>query len=426
MNKSNINSNNKITEINKCRVCGNTKLIPIFDLGMQFLTGRFPSIDEENPLMAPLQLVKCDDYENKYACGLLQLKHNVALEEMYQESYGYKSGLNKTMTEHLNNVSRIVENMVELKTGDAVLDIGSNDATLLRSYKSSNIIKIGMDPAGEYFLEYYTNDIQLVPEYFNAKKFKFLYPNKKVKVITSIAMFYDLEEPMKFVKDIKDILHPEGIWVSEQSYLPSMLKMNSFDTICHEHLEYYSLKQIEWMAGKNNLKVFDIELNDINGGSFRVYICNENSSRELNVDKINKLRDYEKTLKLESKKSYNSFIERIINIKKEVSNFLISEKSKGKKIHLYGASTKGNVLLQFFNIGNDIIDAAADRNPDKWGKRTPGTNIPIISENQSRKSKPDYYLVLPWYFKKEFIQREQEFLRKGGKLIFPLPKLEII
>jgi hypothetical protein len=239
-------------------------------------------------------------------------------------------------------------------------------------------------------------------------------------------MFYDLESPMDFVEDVKKILHPDGIWVFEQSYMPTMLKMNSFDTICQEHLEYYSLKQIEWMLRRNDMRIFDVELNDINGGSFRVYACHNNAVYKSNQEKIDKVLSKEEELKLDSEQPYKEFKERVFHIREELHNFLTTEKSKGKSIYVYGASTKGNVLLQFCNIDSTLITAAADRNPDKWGRRTPITNIPIISEEEARKANPDYFLVLPWHFRQEFIEREADFLASGGKFIFPLPKEGIV
>jgi len=419
--------NEKVNEIKKCRICENSKMKSIINLGIQPLSGRFPSKEEPTPLSSPLHLVKCDDSKNSEACGLLQLKHTVDLNEMYGETYGYRSGLNQTMTNHLSDIVKNIENnLIKLKSGDVVLDIASSDGVLLKAYKTSKIKKIGIDPAAKKFLKYYPKDIKLIVDFFSSEKYNLKSSGKKAKIITSIAMFYDLEKPMDFVKDIKKILHKEGIWVCEQSYMPKMLEVNSFDTICQEHLGYYSLKQIEWMLKKNGLKLFDIEFNKINGGSFRFYACHEENYRKINIEKIQKVRDREKSLNLESLEPYESFKLRVLEIKEKLNNFLKSEKQKNKKIHLYGASTKGNVLLHFFNIGKDIVEAAADRNPDKWGKRTPGTDIPIISEEESRKRNPDYFLVLPWHFKEEFIEREAEFLKRGGKLIFPLPKPEII
>lgn len=413
----------KIKKIKKCRICGNSDLIPILDLGVQALSGRFPFENEPDPPKAPLELVKCT--KDTDTCGLLQLNHTVSPDELYLHSYGYRSGINQTMRMHLKGIVESVQKKVDLQRGDTVCDIGSNDATLLKCY-DPGLHRIGIDPTGKQFLEYYTQDIELISDFFTASTFSSVYPQKNPKVITSIAMVYDLENPMDFVSDIKKILHPEGIWVLEQSYMPTMLKMNSFDTICHEHLEYYSFHQIKWMLEKNDLGIVDVEFNDINGGSFRVYACHTNAKFTSNYTKINQVLSQEKKLALDSEKPYNEFRERVFRIKGELSRFLVREKAKGKSIYIYGASTKGNVLLQFCNLDHSIITAAADRNPKKLGRRTPYTHIPIISEEKARKAHPEYFLVLPWHFRQEFIKREADFLAAGGELIFPLPEIEII
>ncbi|OGN90481.1 MAG: hypothetical protein A2Z70_01020 [Chloroflexi bacterium RBG_13_48_17] len=416
----------EVKESRQCRICGNRDLIPILDLGVQALSGRFPSRDEPDPPQAPLALVKCNDAGSSDRCGLLQLKHSVSPDEMYQHDYGYRSGINQTMMDHLRDIVRNVQEMASLQSGDVVLDIGSNDATLLKCYQVPGLQKIGIDPTGEQFRQYYDSDIKLVSDYFSAAYYLKEFPGKPAKVVTSIAMFYDLKKPQDFVKDITEILHPEGVWVLEQSYMPTMLAMNSFDTICHEHLEYYSLKQIDWMLKKNGLRVLDIELNDINGGSFRVYACHRKSALKSKQSMIDSVFSSEKNLKLNSMIPYHEFRNRVLDIKDNLCRFLTEEKSKGKSIYLYGASTKGNVLLQFCHIDHTIITAAADRNPEKVGRRTPATNIPIVSEEEARKAKPDYFLVLPWHFKNEFLAREKEYLSNGGHFIFPLPEIKII
>lgn len=415
----------KINEIKKCRICGNPDLIPILNLGVQALSGRFPSEDEPDPPKASLELVKCNNTKDSNACGLLQLKHSVSPDEMYLHNYGYRSGINQTMRMHLKGIVQRVQEIVDLDAGDVVLDIGSNDATLLTYYKTPGLRRIGIDPTGEQFLEYYTEDIELISDFFNLSNYSSVSPDKQAKVITSIAMFYDLEAPMSFVEDIKKILHSDGIWVLEQSYMPRMLEMNSFDTVCHEHLEYYSLKQIDWMLRKKDLRIFDVEFNEINGGSFRIYACHNNSVFKSNQKKINQVFSNEENLKLDSELPYKEFNERVLRIKDDLYNFLTTEKAKGKSIYIYGASTKGNVLLQFCNIDHTLIIAAADRNPEKWGRRTPITNIPIISEEEARKAKPDYFLVLPWHFREEFIERERDYWTTGGKMVFPLPHVEV-
>ena len=410
----------EIRKIEKCRVCGNTKLVSILDLGVQSLSGRFPGKDEPDPPKAPLELVKCMG-----GCGLVQLQHSVESGELYTNSYGYRSGLNQAMASHLKDMVEHIQEMVGLCKEDVVIDIGSNDATLLKYYDETiGMQRIGIDPLGWKYLDFYTKDIRLISDYFSAENYFSVYTHKKkAKVITSIAMFYDLEAPMDFVKDIKKILHPEGVWILEQSYMPMMLEMNSFDTICHEHLEYYSLKQIDWMLKRNGLRMIDVEFNDTNGGSFRVYVCHEEASFKINEEKIQTILKEEE--RFDSMQPFEEFKKNVFQMKENLGLLLESILIRNKTVYVYGASTKGNVLLQFCGIDQRLITAAAERNTEKWSSRT-STNIPIVSEEEAREAKPDYFLVLPWHFKKGFIEREEEFLNSGGKFIFPLPRIEVV
>ncbi|MEM3074933.1 MAG: class I SAM-dependent methyltransferase [Candidatus Pacearchaeota archaeon] len=416
----------KIEQINCCRVCGNKNLISLLDLGSHSLSGVFPGENEPDPISVPLELVKCDEKKVSHYCGLVQLRHTPPLEEMYGSNYGYRSGLNQTMTNHLKDIVSDILKKVTLSPGEIVLDIGSNDSTLLGFYPAY-VKKIGIDPSAELFRKYYPPDIYLVADFFNIDNFKSVVGNKKkAKVITSIAMFYDLPKPIEFVKQIAQILSQDGIWVSEQSYMPFMIERNSFDTICHEHLEYYGLRQICWILDKANLKLLDVFFNDINGGSFKFLATHKNSKYESNLTRINTLLQEEKAKGYHTLKPYLDFKERIDSIGRQITNFLNFCVNQQKTIHGYGASTKGNTLLQYYKIDNKLLQAISDRNPDKWGKFTPKTRIPIISEADSRKSKPDYYFVLPWFFKKEFLDREKEFLNSGGKFVFPLPYFEVV
>ena len=271
----------------------------------------------------------------------------------------------------------------------------------------------------------------VINDFFTYENFaKKLGKKTKAKVVTTIAMFYDLEEPNKFVADIKKLLAEGGIWVNQMSYLPLMLEQNAFDNICHEHVEYYSLTSVENLLKRHNLEVFDVELNDVNGGSFRLYIRHKGDELVKSfrgADKrLQKLKRKEERMGLSKKEVYRDFAHRVEKIKKRVASFIKNEANKDKILHVYGASTKGNTLLQYFGLSNMFIEAASERNPDKWGKKTVATLIPIISEKKSRAKKPEYYLVLPWHFRKEFLEREREYLQKGGKMIFPLPKLEVV
>jgi NDP-4-keto-2,6-dideoxyhexose 3-C-methyltransferase len=412
----------KVTKITRCRICGNPHLVPVIDLGTQVLSGRFPKSDEKDPPAAPLELVRCDISADPNACGLTQLHHSVTQDELYKCGYGYLSGINQTMRDHLKGIAETANEMVSLQKNDVILDIGSNDGTLLKQYNiPANIHRVGMDPGGEQYRMGYPDNIRLISDYFTAENYQKFYWNRNAKIITSVAMFYDLEDPQDFMRDVKNVLHPEGIWIMEQSYLPSMLATNSFDTICHEHLEYYSLYQIYWMVKNMGLRIVDVEFNKINGGSFRVYICHQDALFKSNVQKI-----ITTLVRERDEKPDVEFKLRVEGAKRKVMDFLKAEREKGAIICLYGASTKGNVLLQYFGADNKLITAAAERNSKKWGCVTPGTRIPILSEADVRKLNPDYMLVLPWHFKEEFIQRELKYLQNGGKFIFPLPKFEVV
>lgn len=406
-------------QIEKCRISGSTNLINVLSLGEQALTGVFPRSVEEPITRGPLDLVWCPD------SGLLQLRQSFSLDEMYGDNYGYRSGLNNSMVKHLNNKIKSLEKIVNLGSEDFVLDIGSNDATSLKAY-SGNHKKIGIDPTGYKFKEYYPNDVELISDFFSSKVFDSHFPNKKVKIITSIAMFYDLEDPGKFVQDIELILSDDGIWHFEQSYMPSMLRTNSYDTICHEHLEFYSFKVVKNLLESKGLRVIDVQMNAVNGGSFAVTACKKSSHFKSNTPVIDWMIKQEDDMGLDTPKPYRDFEERVYRHRKNLMDLIEALVSDGKKILGYGASTKGNVLLQFCNITSDHIPYIAEVNEDKYGCFTPGTHIPIISEKEARAMKPDYFFVLPWHFKAGILEREKDFLAEGGKFIFPLPEIEII
>jgi hypothetical protein len=407
------------TEITKCRISKSTNLIPVLSLGTQYLTGVFPKSVNEEVTKGPLDLVWCPD------SGLLQMKQSYSLDEMYGENYGYRSGLNASMVRHLEQKIKTLERLVKLTDSDLVIDIGSNDATSLKAYSGKHK-KVGIDPTGLKFKEYYTKDITLIPDFFTAKTFKDNFPNAKAKIITSIAMFYDLESPMDFVRDIEQCLADDGIWHFEQSYMPSMLRTNSYDTICHEHLEFYSLKVVKSILDNCGMKVIDVQMNSINGGSFAVTASKKNASYAANKPIINWLLQQEEDMGLDNPKPYRDFEERVFRHRKNLTNLIEALVADGKKIIGYGASTKGNVLLQFCGLTSKHIPYIAEVNKEKFGAFTPGTHIPIISEVEAKAMKPDYLFVLPWHFKDNILQREKEYLAQGGKFIFPLPEIEIV
>ena len=406
-------------EIKNCRISGSSNLIKVLSLGEQYLTGVFPKSLNEPISKGPLDLVWCPE------SGLLQMKQSYSLDEMYGDNYGYRSGLNSSMVKHLQQKIKTLEKIVLLQESDLVIDIGSNDATSLKAY-SGNHAKVGIDPTGNKFLKYYTNGIELIADFFSFKKFNEKYPDIRAKIITSIAMFYDLEEPVKFVMDIKECLDDEGIWHFEQSYMPSMLRTNSYDTICHEHLEFYSFKVIKNLLESCGMRVMDVQMNSINGGSFAVTACKKEATYKSNSPIINWMLKQEEDLGLDTPKPYRDFEERVYKHRKNLVELINALVLDGKKIFGYGASTKGNVLLQFCGFTSEQIPFIAEVNEEKFGSYTPGTNIPIISEKEAKDMRPDYFLVLPWHFKENILARESDYISQGGKFIFPLPEIEIV
>lgn len=412
------------SQIIKCRICGNRDLIPILHLGNQCLTGIFPRNREQKITSGPLELVKCNDSGNAHHCGLVQLRHSYDHLEMYGNNYGYRSGLNKSMVSHLRKKVEKIQSFVELEQGDLIIDIGSNDSTLLKAYQLDGLLLVGVDPAGEKFRKYYPGHVHLIPDFFSEAVVKKNFGRKKAKVVTSIAMFYDLESPVDFAKQIEAILADDGIWIFEQSYLPMMLEMNAYDTVCHEHLEYYSLKQIKWIMEKAGLKIIDVEFNKVNGGSFSVIVAKTGSFYAENEKLVEDILSKESGLRALT--PYEKFGNRVLNSRDELAMFFQGARRERKTVFGYGASTKGNVILQFCHITDGDMPFIAEVNSDKFGCYTPQTHIPIISEEEAKKMNPDYFLVLPWHFKEHIIERESKYLASGGKLVFPLPYLEII
>ena len=409
----------QFSQISACRASGSRHLVPVLNLGNQALTGVFPKSALEPVTNGPLELVWCPE------SGLLQLNHSYNPSEIYGSNYGYRSGLNQSMVRHLEAKVRRLQAMVTLRRGDVVLDIGSNDATLLKSYKVRGIERVGIDPTGEKFHQFYTSDIQLVPDFFSQKNFETA-TSKKARIVTSIAMFYDLEDPVEFARQVAAILADDGIWHFEQSYMPSMLRTNSYDTICHEHLEYYSVRVIKNILEAARLKMIDVQMNAVNGGSFAVTASKKGSRYRVDSAMINWLLEQEKRLGLDTPRPFRDFEDRVFRHREDLRRLITALVQDGKRVVGYGASTKGNVLLQFCGLGPDEIPAIADVNPDKFGCVTPGTHIPIVSEEEARALEPDFFLVLPWHFKSGIVEREREFLENGGKMIFPFPEIEIV
>ena len=405
-------------KISKCRSCGGSSLIKCLNLGNQYLTGIFPKNQNEKVSKGNLSLVFCKN------CSLLQSEQNFDRYEMYGSNYGYMSSLNSSMIDHLKNKSQKIKKISKLSKSDLIIDIGSNDGTFL-SYFVDHCQTLGVDPTISKFKKMYNKKINIIDDFFSGEILK-KKSIKKAKVITSISMFYDLEDPVTFANEVNEALDKDGIWHFEQSYMPSMIKNTSYDTICHEHLEYYSLKSIMYILNKSNFKIIDIELNDINGGSFALTVAKKKSKKFEESFLVDWLLNKEDSYKFNKIETLFDFKNKVFKHKKLLSELILNLNDMKKKVLGYGASTKGNVILQFCEIDNKLINYIVDVNPFKKYRITPGTNIKIISENDFLRKKVDYLLVLPWHFKNHILQKEKKFINNNGKFIFPLPDIEII
>ncbi len=400
----------KVIEYSHCRLCGSKELDKVFSLGNQYINDFVEESKIGKGIKSPLEIVHCKN------CDLAQLKHTAPQELLYSRKYWYRSGVTDTMKAELKNIVDEVQSMTSLTQGDIVLDIGANDGTMLE-YFNEGIIRVGCEPANNLVEELSKkcditiHDFWSESVYFESIKEKGL--TKKAKVISAIGMFYDLDDPISFVSDIEKVLDDDGIFVAQLMTLAPMIKQNDLGNICHEHIEFYSYESLVYMYEKCNLEIFKVSENSVNGGSYRIY------ARKL---KNGSITYSEKA----SKQDLFDFKDRIDSVKQECIDFLLKEKAAGKSIHVYGASTKGNVILQYFGLNTDLIDFAAERSPEKFGRYTIGSWIPIISEDESRQMQPDYYFVLPWAFFDEMYTRESEWLSKGGKFIIPFPNFRIV
>ena len=402
-------------KIKSCRSCKSKKLVKLYSLGNQYFTGIFPSNRHSKIPRGNLGMLICNN------CKLLQLDENFDSNEMYGDNYGYMSSLNKSMISHLYLKALNLKKKYNLKSKNSILDIGSNDGTFL-AFFNKNFNLFGCDPTIKKFGKFYRKDITKIQNFFSSNLFK----NIKFDLITSISMFYDLPNPLKFAKEINSILKKNGVWHIELSYMPMMIKNRSYDTICHEHLEYYSLKSLKYLLTKAGLKITNLSFNQINGGSIEVDVVKKSSKYKECKDLINWVLESEHVNQYNEIKKHKSFYNECLNHKKLLKKLLVTLKKQNKKVVGYGASTKGNVLLQFCGINSKIINNIAEVNKYKFNRYTPGSKIKIVSEKSVKLKKPDYMLVLPWHFKDYIVKRERDFLKKGGKLIFPLPEIEIV
>lgn len=410
-----------MASVTHCRICHGSDLAEVLDFGVTAFTGVFPASLEESIDEGRLRLIVCQD------CGLAQLADSFPASVLYGDNYGYRSGLNASMLQHLRRTAHRLERLADLSEGDVVLDIGANDGSLLRSYETPGLIKVGIDPTIAKFIDFYADDVDTtcVPDFFAAASFDAV-SSSRASVVTSIAMFYDLEDPVAFARDIRHCLSSEGLWHFEQSYMPWMLRSGAYDTICHEHLEYYSLTTIKRILDEAGLRVVDVATNAVNGGSIAVTAARDDSSWETVSIIPEWLLEEERRSKVGDVATWEGFAKVVKSRQNDLLELLTALRDSGKKVMGLGASTKGNVLLQTTEITPDLVSVIGDVNPYKFGRYMPGTGIPILSEEEVLALEPDYLLVLPWHFRETFMVTLEPFLSRGGRLIFPLPDIEIV
>ena len=406
--------------ITACRICGSNSLTVCMRFGKQFLAGSFVSTNEGHPLAevkVPLSLVLCR------SCGMLQLKETVDRTTLVHE-YFYRSATNPMMRSALKDVRNDVTSRVDLKRNDVVLDIGANDGTLLSLYPDT-YRRIGVEPAENISWNHLNRSIAIINGFFTEDNLRPVVRDNKCKIITSIAMMDIVPDLNAFTKDVKSLLADDGVWCIQLNYLPSLLETMSFYDVCHEHLYYFSLATLNNLLLRNGLSIFDVSTNDVNGGSLRVFATHSEYPREITTAFHEQMRT-EESLGLLSIKTYKDFYKRILKLKKTTNAFIQAENSNGNMVIGLGASTKGNVLLQFFGIDSRTLPYISERDPEKVTLRTLGTDIELVSETQARKMKPSAMLVLMWFFKEELIKRERRYLAGGGKLLFPMPYCHVV
>jgi len=395
----------EIIEIETCRVCGSPALEPVFSLGNLYVSD-FPREPEATGIKGPLDLVLCGQ------CTLLQLKHTAPQEILYARHYWYRSGVTETMRRALRDITESVERLVSLRDGDIVLDIGANDGTLLASYANGTLRRVGCEPANNLVGLLREVTPHVIHGFWERDVYERMFPGEKARVITAIGMFYDMDDPNTFIADAAGVLADDGVFVAQLMCLRPMLEKNDVGNICHEHLEYYSLESLQKLFERNGLEIFALEENDVNGGSYRLFARKYCTGSVALADHF-------------SKQHYLDFFARIERSKDQCVDFIKGEVAKGKKVYVYGASTKGNTILQYYGLTHEWIQGAAERSPEKWGRYTVGTLIPIVTEEEARQA-ADYFLILPWAFLDEFLLREREWRAGGGRFIVPLPEFRVL
>jgi NDP-4-keto-2,6-dideoxyhexose 3-C-methyltransferase len=416
-----------VRAVHACRVCGNPILHPVLDLGVMALTGRFPAPDEAAPPAWPVTLVRCDTDADPRACGTAQLLHDYDQTAFFGPFYGYRSGVTETMRNHLARKAADLARRTGLGANEVVIDIGANDGTLLKAYSFDGLSRIGVDPSAAPFAAEYPADARLIVDFFPCPSLGPALAGRKAKIVTSVAMFYDVPDPVGFARAVKDVLAPDGIWEIEIAYFPRIIEILGYDTTVHEHVMYYGLTQLDWIARAAGMRIVHAEENTINGASIRVLLTHDTIDAAPPPDAtVSALLAYEASLGWTTRRPYESFAMRVFASRDVLLGLFNHWRIEGRRVLGYGASTKGNTVLQYCGIGRGDVPAILERYPKKFGLTTPGTGIPILPEEEGKAMKPDVLFVLPWQFRAEIEKREAAWVAAGGTLLFAFPTVELI
>ncbi len=408
--------------IGSCRLCGSTHIEILLDFGKISLTGLFLNENEIVP-KADLTLVTCLD------CNLVQLNHSYPKDVLYGSNYGYESHLNSSMLSHLHAKAKMLSKKYLGSKGKIVVDIASNDGSFLSGFIGDGIEKVAIDPIINNLSNHYPASTVKIAEFFSAEVY-WKYMSKPATLVTSLSVLYDLDQPLVFAKHVFEILEENGIWHLEQSYLPSMVETTSYDTVCHEHLLYLSMHNLKVILEKTGFSIIEVSINDVNGGSIAVTAMKKKNFTVCDDPFVNFLLKQEIDNGFTDGRAMHEFTRSAFKHKENLGSLIHEYKQFGFEIYGLGASTKGNVLLQWVGIDNQVVKSIGEINPRKFGKVTPGTNIKIVDERDILTRIPDksgiLSLVLPWHFRNGIISRSENYLSNGGKLLFPLPKIQSI
>ena len=407
--------------INKCRVCGSEDLVPYLDLGMMPLVNRYlsrPDADAAEPRF-PLKVLLCR------GCSLSQLSVVVDPKVLFSE-YDYYSSISQTFQRHCELLAESLKREMNLTPDDLVIEIASNDGCMLSKFKALGMRVRGVEPAKNLAKVAEARGLPTLCEFWGSDAAKTVEASDgKAKVVVATNVLAHVDDLHGFIRAVKEVLHPQGVFVFEVPYMVHFIDRTEFDTTYHEHLSYFLLRPLQRALEANGMRVIDALEFAIHGGSIRVIAQIEGGNLQPKSS-VQELIRLEQEKGLFDTAAYFLCAERVKLIREELSVFLKGLKARGRKIAAYGASAKGNILLNYCGLGPETIDFVVDDTPAKQGKFYPGNHLPIVSKDALQREKPDYLLLLAWNFADELMKNTAEYGLLGGRWVIPIPALQVV